>query len=137
MGWIWILPFAVGVAAVVQGGLNRQLAKSMPLASAVLINGIIFCISAFIYWYFRREESPSGLWPWWILIPGVCGFFLVIGIPYGISRLGATPVFICLIASQIVASVVWDLTIEGHAISMARWVGAGLAMLGAIVMIKG
>jgi uncharacterized membrane protein YdcZ (DUF606 family) len=117
MGWIWILPFAVGLAAVVQGGLNRQLAKTMTLPTAVLVNGIIFCLSASVYWYFRREEPVDATWPWWIIIPGVC--------------------FVCLVASQIAGSIVWDLTVEGQPVSLARWIGAGLAMLGSIVVIKG
>lgn len=139
MAWIWIMTVAIGIASVLQGGLNKNLAKDLGLPLAVLINGILFFIAAAVYWFFNRQNmpEPSGSIPWWILAPGLFGFVFVLGVPAAIARLGATPVFVALVATQIAGGIAWDLTIEGQPISLARWVGAGLAMAGALVMVKG
>ncbi len=54
-----------------------------------------------------------------------------------IERLGATAVFVGLVATQIVGGLVWDIAVEGQTIGTAKWVGAGLAMVGALVMSRG
>lgn len=134
---IWLITFAVGIAAVLQAGLNRLLGKDVSLASALFLNGAVFFTCSLVYWLWRKEEATSGSWAWWAFIPGILGFLFVLGVPFAISRLGATSVFVCLIAAQICGGLVWDWSVEGLPINLWKLVGAGLTLVGALVMTRG
>jgi len=70
---------------------------------------------------------------WWYLLPGICGFALVMGIPWAIPRIGATRVFLFVVVGQMIASLVWDLIVEKKTPDIQRLVGAALAIGGLLV----
>lgn len=142
MRWFSLLPALLGVAAVLQGGLNRQVAGHWGLAAAALFNTIVLLsatLALLTLCRFRPELLPpffslKGAWTeirWWWIFPGLCGFALVAGIPWTISRIGAFPVFLGLLGGQLVMSLAWDAFVEHHPVTLIRIVGAGLALLGA------
>ena len=134
---VWLIAFAAGLASVIQAGLNRQLGREWDLASVVFLNGMVFVVCAGIYWWVRRTPFPPGSWSWWAILPGMLGFLFVLAVPYALAYLGAMSVFICLIAAQIGGGLVWDLLVEGLMPSPLKWVGAGMALMGALIMSRG
>jgi transporter family-2 protein len=142
MRWITLFPALLGVAAVLQGGLNRQISTHWGLAGATLFNTVVLLGASLVLLIlvrFRPDWFPpffalkGGLAAisWWWLLPGLCGLALVGGIPWAISRVGAFPVFLGLLGGQMVTSLAWDAFVEGHPVTVIRILGAGLALLGA------
>lgn len=140
--WIYLLPLGAGAAIVSQGGLNRHLARSLGLASTLALNSLILLVasgSLFVLsrlrpeWLpslFRAPAAPPSL-PAFFMLPGLCGFVILICVPTAISRIGALQTFVIVIASQLALSGIWDAWVEGRAFSVDRAIGAALAFAGA------
>ena len=136
------LPVFLGIAAVIQGGLNRQIADQWGLVSAVLFNTLIMLVFtasllAVAKWRpewlpeFFRMKGGFDSFRWWYLIPSLCGLALVVGIPFVIQRVGAFPVFLGILGGQMVMSLAWDALIEHRPLTSLRPAGAGMAVLSA------
>src|SRR5579884_4312137 len=109
---IFFVPALLGVASVLQAGLNKRIAASIGLGRTLLINGVVLLVMAGVLYVAVRafprvlpEElsahaggklSPALFW----LVPGVCGFFLVLGIPVAMERMGAAVVYVLLVGTQ-------------------------------------
>lgn len=142
MRWFIFLPGILGVMAVIQGGLNRQISGHWGLASATLFNSIVLLVASvglLIIAKWRPELLPEffqmkggfAAFRWWYLIPGLCGLALVAGIPLAMNRLGAFSVFLGLLGGQLVMSLVWDAMVEQRPVTLLRLAGAGMAILSA------
>lgn len=143
---IWILPILAGVCVVLQGGWNRQLGPQLGLAGALFANSVVFLAGAAVLllavrlaperWpEFLRLPDPTGSWlQWRAILPGICGLVIVLGIPWGISHLGALRVVLLVVAAQLLAGLVWDAAVEGIAVDPWRLAGIGLAVAGAALV---
>lgn len=139
------IPFVIGFLAVIQTGLNRRIAATWDLSSAGLVTGAVTTLAALgmlvlsraapdlVPALFRPKAHPSPFF-WWHLVPGLCGFCFVVGIPLAISRFGAVQVFLGLIASQIIGSLAWDALIEHKSLTAMRLVGALITAVGATLV---
>lgn len=142
--WIGLLGvFLLGAFATLQAGFNRQIADSWGFVSATLWNNIVlFIVSLSIFLLVKffpqgfpeilRNKEPFVNFQWWYILPGLFGFSLVFGLPFAVSKLGATKVFIFLVAGQILCSLVWDLYIEKIPVTYLRVIGVALTLIGAI-----
>ena len=145
MFWLFIFPMFLGVAAVLQGGLNRQISDHIGLAGAVVINNIVLLGFALIL-YAVSMQKPAWLpdvfynkasmleFKWWYIFPGLMGYSLVAGVPWAISKIGALNLFVGLVGAQMVASILWDYYFENTPITMLRIFGAVLAFSGVFVL---
>jgi bacterial/archaeal transporter family-2 protein len=143
---IWLLlPVLLGISGVFQNGLNRHLMIHWNLNSAVFFNNIVVLTVGLGVWalcYALSDHTPQILSPkaaftrfeWWYFLPGILGLFFVIGTPYAIFKLGALKVFVLLVATQIVVSLIWDTLSEGRGLSPLRLSGAALALIGAVIV---
>lgn len=140
---IWALGVAVtvGVSTVVQGAMNRSLANPAGLSLAVFINAIVFLVASMILLWIEKA-SPSllpelfrqkGAWvpSWWHAIPGLAGFVIVSGIPFALTRIGATRTFIVIIAAQLILSAGIDFFAAKTALTPGRIAGCVLTFVGA------
>ncbi len=137
-----------GVFAVIQSGLNKMISDHWGFSSALLLNGVVFLVFNFILFalvYFqpqlftaeyRLQGQVSDFKLWWIL-PGICGFMLVMGLAFSLSQVGAVQTFVICIAAQIVCSLAWDAFIEGKEVATMRIVGAAVTFLGAFLATRG
>ena len=127
----WFVAGLVGISVVLQGGTNRLVSQQWGLPKAVLFNSSVFLVLS-LAWFGAAKLSPSsfpelfrikqgGINAWFIL-PGVFGFIIVAGIPYAISRIGASQTFILSIAAQLIFSLIWDKHMEGLTISSLKMV---------------
>lgn len=139
MRWMVLLPGLLGLAAVLQAGLNRQVMDAWGLAHAALLNTLVLLAAVgalLLVAKLRPGALPDlfqvrGGWAevrWWWLLPGLCGFALVTCIPFAIPKLGAFPVFLGILAGQLVASLAWDALMEGRPLTLPRIFGALLAV---------
>ena len=143
---------SLGAASVMQGGFNRQLIGSLGLAKVVLLNNSVLLIASLAFFVLRSvgsfAEPASGIASnsfsalrlnqlFFLLLPGVLGLTLVAGIPWAISKWGASFVFIGLIGSQVFFSLVWDFAFESvpfdarRVVSFVLGVASVLFMMGA------
>jgi len=137
-----IYAIILGFISVLQAGLNRKIASHLGVSSATLMNSIVlFLVSLALYIACRvaaqegTSASPTlSSIPAWYYIPGILGFFLVSGIPYVISKMGALQTLTPLISSQLIASLLWDLTVEGKQPSLLRMAGAAITCIGSALV---
>lgn len=143
-----LLPVVVGAASVLQNTINKRISESMGLALALLINSVVvLALSVVLFVVVRLLPDTAlpelfrqkGSWSWAdpkLLVPSVCGFLIIAGAPWAISRLGATKVFILMIVAQILVSLLWDYWAESLPVSPVRLVGAALTLLGALLVVR-
>lgn len=145
MSWAYFLPFLFGAMAVLQGGLNRLIARHWGLAGTVFLNSLMLTTAGLALYLFARH-NPQALpaifrdkgsfssFSWWFVIPGLCGFTLVTGLPFAIQKLGALKVFVGLIAAQLIVSMIWDAHVEQLPVTSTRMIGAALSFCGALLV---
>lgn len=145
MNLYWFIPLTIGCVMVLQGTLNRQMGQAMGLANAVVLNSIIVLAASLVLFgvtrlwpqavppFFSGEFTLAKL-AGWMIFPGIFGFCIIAGIPWAISKLGASRVFVAVVVAQIVASMLWDIFVEKQPIGWMRISGATLAVLGVILV---
>lgn len=141
-----VLPLFLGFSVVTQGILNRKIAAEWGLPSTVLLNAAVFFILSGILFLLTRvfpEYFPDYLrvhqfnlqkTKYWFLFPGMCGFFLVLGVPWALQNIGPSKTFILLIVAQTVLSVMADKWIFHTEVSMMKLVGSIVALMGALIV---
>jgi transporter family-2 protein len=146
MNWFVLLPLAIGVITVLQGGLNRQLGGAMGLGSAVLLNAaVVMGLAIGLYAWVRAAPASApalfrgelGRIEPWMLLPGLFGFSIIAGIPWAISALGASRVFVGIVVAQLVTSMVWDVWVEGRPVTTLRALGVALGVVSVILVTAG
>ena len=147
MNFYFFLPIALGVSVVVQATLNKEMALQYGLLSAVLLNAaVLFVLSALFYGIaktspeffpeFFQPKSSSEPFNWSYLIPGMCGFFLVLGLPWSLHKLGPSNSFLLLIATQIVVSLLLE-TYRSQSLPQGlKLAGAILVLIGGALVVK-
>ena len=147
MSVIKILPIILGGAGVIQAVMNKDIAAVYGLNMASLINGVIVVLCAvfvFILVQYFPDYFPDILvfnknnvksFQWWYLIPGIIGFCLVLLVPLVIMEVGTLPVFLGIIAGQIIVSIVWDAYYENIPVNIIRVAGALLTFMGAFLVV--
>jgi transporter family-2 protein len=138
------VPVVLGVMAVVQATLNRQIAREWGLAPAAILNTMMalglslgflaYCLARGTGAGLLRVSFDAHLMRPHCLLPGCFGYALVIGLPWAVERLGALPVFVALIGAQMVTSVVWDQLVDGATLSWPRIAGAFLAVTSVVLV---
>lgn len=136
--WLSFLPAILGIVVVLQAGLNKKISAQWGIASAVLLNALVFLIIAAVVFIFSNAKSQIDVksFSWWYLVPGILGCVLVFGGPLAIAKWGAVHTFILIISAQLLASLIWDSQVEGLATSPLRIAGIALAWLGAVLVCK-
>lgn len=132
----FLLPIALGFAVVLQGGLNRQIARDWGMGGAAVFNACVLFVFAWTICMIVADLKPKfavQAFRWWFILPGILGFCLVAGIPIAIAKLGAVRVFIGLIAAQLIGSMLWDIFMESIPVSWPRVAGIALAFLGVVI----
>lgn len=146
MNGYYFLPAIIGLAGVTQGILNRQVSAQWGLAWAVGLNAVLFLIYSAVLLaavrffpevlpdYLRTSFFSFDKFKWWFVIPGLCGFLLVLGIPWSIQMMGPSKTFILFIVAQIVFSLLAEKFFFDAPVSTLKIAGAVLAMAGAALV---
>ncbi len=141
----FLLAFAAGVGVAVQIGVNGQLRRVSGQAIwASFISFLVGTMALLLCLIAARRAWPSGGQfvhaPWWVWIGGMLGaFYVVVSVVAG-PRIGSTSLVACVIAGQLVASIVIDhfgwIGYVVHPISPGRIVGAILLLVGVACVLR-
>jgi len=142
-----LLPLLLGVSVVVQATLNRQLGSQYGWATAVTLNAVVFLVLSLGFLLiakytpalipeFLQDRKPTDSFHGSYLIPGICGFFLVLGLPLSMQFLGASTSIILLIAAQILFSVAQEAWTVGLMPSLWKSFGAILVLAGSALVVR-
>lgn len=128
-----ILPLILGMMAVLQGAINREVSKSWGLPYTAFFSNlttIVLCI-VFIIWAKHWGSKAAFLtgssniqFKWWFLLPGLFGFSIVAGLPWAIHKFGALKVTAFFVCAQMITSIIWDLTMLKIPITTTRLLAA-------------
>ena len=140
MIWAAILSILIGCSTVLQGGFNRQIAIQCGLAGAVLLNAFFYTGAAILlFWVSKKfpqfvpnlfhDKGTFTQFSWWFLIPGLCGFLIVVGAPIVIAKIGAFKLVLGVVAAQLVLGLLWDVTMEHIPATATRIAAAVLAFI--------
>lgn len=142
---VWhFISVAVGICILMQGVLNKQFSIAYGLSTATFINAFVFAALAFLLFVVAKKfplSFPEFLPPklthyefrFWHLIPGACGFVIVMLTPWGIHHLGAAPVVVLIVSAQIVFSFIWDYSVGSVSFSIMKVIGLALVLAGALI----
>ncbi len=137
-----------GCFGVLQSGLNKMISDHWGFSSALLLNGLVFLVFNLLLFsvvYFQPQIFPAeyrlqgnvGDFKLWWILPGICGFMLVMGLAVSLAQVGAVQTFTICIAAQVVCSLLWDVMIQGQAVATMRLLGAAITFLGAFLATRG
>lgn len=133
-----------GAFAVLQTGINKIMSETWGFSSALLLNGLVFLVFNFILFglvWAQPRWFPSGYllqgqlsdFKWLWVLPGIFGFFLVMGLTVASQKIGAVPTFVISIAAQIIVSITWDTLVDSKPVTMMKLTGAVLTFAGAFI----
>ena len=111
--WIGVvLAVAMGVTACLQGTANGLIANRIGLGAAVLLNGAVFVTGAFALWLVlpRIAQDGGGSLHPIVYAAGLLGVFIVAASAFAFPRLGAGPTTVLLVAAQLTAAMVFDIS---------------------------
>ncbi|QGQ44063.1 DMT family transporter [Metabacillus sediminilitoris] len=145
MTYLFILfAFIAGIVLPVQASINAQLKNYVgtPLiASAIsfLVGLLALLIGTLIHGTWNLGKNLTSA-PWWIWTGGLLGAFYVLATIILIPRLGAATTVACVLAGQVVVSIIIDhfglLQVTINQISIPRLIGAVLIIVGVILVQK-
>ena len=141
----FLLAVAAGVGVAVQFGVNGQLRRvsDQPIWAS-FVSFVVGTAALLLCFIATRRAWPGGGQfahaPWWVWIGGLLGaFYVVVSVVAG-PRLGSAALVACVIAGQLVASVVIDhfgwVGYVVHPISPGRIVGAILLLAGVACVLR-
>lgn len=135
-----LIPIFLGCIGILQGTINRQVSNYIGVAQATLIGNLTTVIFCLIFYYFVKNnqnvvpaifqiKAPFNTYKWWFALPALFGFFIVAGMPFAISKLGAVKVTVGLIAAQMATSALWDLFVLDLSFNLYKFLGMLFAFL--------
>jgi transporter family-2 protein len=148
MNLTYLIPIAIGIAGILQGGVNRNMSNDIGLAQSILIgNVIIVAYSLILYFWIQKdpEAFPSFMrvkaslttFKWWYIFPSIFGFIIVAGISYGIYKLGAVKVTVVIVAAQMLTSIAWDIGVEKTPVNLFKSLGLLFAAISVAFTLMG
>jgi len=140
----FLFSFLAGTFAVLQSGINKNIAQLWGLSSSLLLNGLVFLVFnfllfVFVWWQPRILPAEYALqgsltdMKWFWILPGLFGFLLVLGLTFSMGKIGALQTFVISIAAQMLVGLAWDALMENKPVTILRLVGAVMTFAGAWV----
>lgn len=137
-----LIPLILGTVGILQAGLNRNMSNDLGLTTTALFGNFVTLLASTILLIlikttpdsfppFFQLKSSLANFKWWYIVPGIFGFLFVIGLPWGIYKIGAVKVTVGLIAAQMIAGVLWDIYVEKIPVNTMKILGiltAGLSV---------
>lgn len=132
----FVASIVIGAAIVLQSGLNKVISQKTNLAFATFWSTLVLLGFAGVYLLqTQRTTTDFSLLDWpkkfelWMLIPGFLGFLIVAGVPWSMSKIGATRVFVILVITQLLVALIWDAVAQGQWPNTKQLIGVVMAIL--------
>ena len=140
----YLLPFLAGIMITVQSGINSQLRTAIqhPLLAA-LISFLSGTLALIVLVLLSKQAVPAwqtfGEISWYKWMGGLMGVFVVTVTLVSVARIGATNMFVLIIAGQLITAVVIDhfgmLGIQQSPISLQKTLGI-LLLAGGVYLVN-
>jgi transporter family-2 protein len=134
------LAFAAGIAAAMQAATNANLAKSVGLGPALIVNTVVVLIGAIGLWAAMGAKTtffPMGA-SWTLYIGGLFGFTIIASLAFVFPRIGAAYAIALMVGGQCVAALVVDhfglMGMPREPLTVHRVIGVALVAAGAVVL---
>lgn len=134
-----------GMMVPIQAGLNSQLKNYLghPLHS-IFVSLVVSIIATVTFILAARLPVPAlaecSRAPWWTWLGGICGAILLLATTTLAPRLGSTSLVACIIAGQILCSLVLDqygwIGYSQHALTVGRAAGVLLLSVGVFLILR-
>ncbi len=150
MSPVIIVPFIVGIIAVLQASVNKKISSTLGLAPTVTLATGLLALQGLVLLFLTikmKEKLPSiyhlrhqsfGEFiqniEWWYILPGLGAFVFIACMPWVVSKVGAFSAFLALICGQVFTSILWDFFQEGKPITIHKIIGAILVLAGALLV---
>lgn len=137
-----ISAMAIGIAFAAQPAINGAVGKIVgsPLTAAALSITITLACTLILMPLMAGRVSLATFTqlPWWVILGGLIGVLVVAGGAAIAPITGVTLFFVCMIAGQLIGSLVLDhYGAFGLAVQQISWVkltGVGLALAGVVLV---
>lgn len=140
MEWTFLIPIAVGIAGILQGGFNLKMSTPLGLVHSVFIGNILVLLYSIVFYFivskspenfpdFFRIKAPLTSFKWWYIVPSLCAFIIILGIPIGISRLGAIKVTVLIVVAQMMTSIFWDVFVDKVPMNAMKSLGLAFSLV--------
>ncbi len=137
MIWAYLSSIALSAILIIQPFLNKRLYDQLAPSTITVVNNFLSFVFAFIYLVFYAILNRKHLvyfttnlnqFSWWWCVPGLCGFFIVAGLPYCFAKLGAFKTTLILVSGQIIISLLLDYFANSIPLSYAKVAAAILGI---------
>ena len=139
----YLLPILAGVAITIQSGINSQLRAAIqhPLMAA-FISFLVGTVALALLLIFSRQAIPAmGTYQevnWYKFTGGLLGAFVVFVALISVQKIGASNMFILIIAGQLITAVLMDhfgiLGMKLSPINLQKTIGILLVVVGAYLV---
>lgn len=107
-GFNIVLAFSAGLLLVIQGVMNAYIGKTQDQFAMIIgVSAAQIAAASFLMWRLKPVPLQFSYVPW-MLMAGILGVGIMFCVSYATGSIGALPVFVTVIAGQIVASAVMD-----------------------------
>lgn len=140
----YILPLLAGIMMTIQSGINSQLRTAIqhPILAA-LISFLSGTIALIVLILLSRQSIPTlqtlGGISWYKWTGGLLGAFIVTVSLVSVARIGATNMFVLIIAGQLITAVIIDhfgmLGLQQSTISLQKALGV-LLLIGGVYLVN-
>lgn len=147
MGNIFYIAVAIAIGALLslQPPINVVMARILgnPLLAASISIAISLVFILFIWLIYGKGAgnlTQVNALPWWVIIGGVIGVVVVVGGIIVAPVLGIALFFICVVAGQLLGSILADhfgaFGMQVQPVNVKKLLGIGLVLAGAILVQK-
>lgn len=110
---IWIIGLAVlvGLGITTQASFNTVLSRyigSLEMGLAIHLVGAALLVIALLFGFGRGDWARWAQAPWYSYLGGALGFFIVISIPYVLTKIGASVGFAIILVAQLAMAAAVD-----------------------------
>ncbi|ACT60086.1 DMT family transporter [Hirschia baltica] len=99
----------VSAQGMVNGKLNQVLGSPIQAAFISFSGGwLILGVMMFLSGHGAPSMTRLSTAPWWALLGGVAGSYMVASTAFGVPRVGVTVWFAVLLAGQLIAALIFD-----------------------------
>lgn len=141
----YLLPLIAGIAMSIQSGINSQLREAIqhPLMAA-LISFLVGTVALSLLLIFYRQPLPPmagySAINWYKFTGGLMGAFIVLVALISVSKIGASNMFVLIVAGQLITAVIMDyfglLGLAERPINFEKSIGIALLIAGVYLVNK-
>ncbi|MBI1741773.1 DMT family transporter [Candidatus Acetothermia bacterium] len=138
--WPILLAALVGFAITTQASFNTLLSRhigSAEMGFAIHLVGITLILIVLLLGFGRGDWSKWSQAPWYAYLGGALGVFIVLSIPFVLTKIGTSVGFAAILAAQLVMAAVvdqWGLFgFASNPITPTRAIGLLLLIAGVIL----